>query len=511
MKRFLLIALCLFLIIPAAGAAAADEPVEVTWLMLGFGNIAFDNPDLKIYQWMNEVGNIKIKPVVVPEDSYKDKFMVLMAANELPDVIYTDSSIRSIIKEYGPEGVFVPINEHLDMLPAFSSFLKSYSTDAKSLHSVDGKMYMFPSVYLEDTPTYTIGLVLREDLLLAGGMSPADIKTTDDLYHAFEVIYAQNGNKPVISARKNLTNMSYLANVFGTNFSVRYNPETKEFDYPVGSDATFKLIEFLNKMYVNHLLHPDWASMSDTVWEQEVASGELGGFFDNMKLLALRNEDLALSVGENAKLVPILPPSFEGKTYAWAAGAKMQAGNGAAINASVTGKKLEGILKVMNWLYDYEASNVKLHYGEVGATFKYREDGTPEYIVDTDWEHGNGPLTLEYGIGTNICNYHFLTDKWRLFDFAVTPPEGNPLVDALDLYKSVYTYSAPALTFTTDENERLSVLQTPLKTFINENLIQFINGVKPLTDWASFVQQLRDMKIDEVTEIYNTAYHRMYD
>ena len=515
MKKLLLIVLCILLTVPAfslaSSDAANDDPIDVTWLMMSFGNIDFANPEMKLYQWMDEVANIKLQPVVVPEDSYASKFTVLMASNGLPDIIYTGKASQKLILEYGPQGMFVPLSDYFDQLPAVKKYLDEYEDQARSIYASDGKLYRLPLIYLKDTPTYSRGIVLREDLLKAGGMEPSDIKTTEDLYRAFEIIYEQNGDKPVISARSNLTNMNYLANVFGGSFVISFNPEKNDFEYPVYSEATYNAVEFLHKMYENNLLHPDWASMSDAVWEQMVASGSLGGYFDNMVMLALRNQDLALSVGEGAKLVPIFPPTYNGVFHPWPTTSKIVTTHGIAVNAKATGEKLNRILKLVNWLYDFDASNVKLHYGEEGVTFVYRDDGTPKYIVDPDWENGNGPLAREYAIGTNNCNFHFIKDNWRLFDVAVTPPDENPLVPALEMYKDVYTTIIPSVTFTGEENERLGVILTPLTTYLNENLIQFINGTRPLSEWDSFVSDLHDMSIDEVEDIYNTAYHRLYN
>ena len=50
--------------------------------------------------------------------------------------------------------------------------------------------------------------------------------------------------------------------------------------------------------------------------------------------------------------------------------------------------------------------------------------------------------------------------------------------------------------------------QDDLSTFADENVMNFITGVKPMSQWNDFVSKLKAMKVDELAKIYNEAYSR---
>lgn len=488
-----------------ADSGTSSEPIEVSWMMTALGTIDLENPNLKVYQAMNEAADIKIKPIVVPEDSYEDKFAAVIASNDMYDIM-AGAPVSQTIQSIGPQGLFVAISDNYDKMPKLKGLLDKYPLDTKAILSTDGKLYQFPTVFVDVTYAST-GLVMREDLLNAAGIKPDSIETMDDLYSAFAAMSAQNSGKPVISARFNIKNMAYIARMFGGDFLVAYNNETKKFEYPVYKNETKMAVEFLNKMYTDGLLHPEWASMSDAVWEEAVSTGELATYVDNMQMLAARNSDLASSVGEHAKLIPVLPPKINGKIRPWSSNPSVMLGGwgGPVISSAVTGEKLSRIFTLMNWIYDYEKSSPSLLWGEEGVTFVYDEQGYPRYIVDVDWENGNGPLPKEYGVNV----FALVVTPERFYDIATNPVGENPFMDAMELYKEVYAYSTPSVAFTTEETDRLKVIKTPLDTFVQENIIKFINGTTPMSQWDQFVAKLTEMKIHEVEEIYNTALSRL--
>lgn len=53
----------------------------------------------------------------------------------------------------------------------------------------------------------------------------------------------------------------------------------------------------------------------------------------------------------------------------------------------------------------------------------------------------------------------------------------------------------------------MSMLQTNIKTYIEQNALQFVTGNKDLNkDWDSYVKGLKDLKLDRYLEILQKAY-----
>ena len=46
---------------------------------------------------------------------------------------------------------------------------------------------------------------------------------------------------------------------------------------------------------------------------------------------------------------------------------------------------------------------------------------------------------------------------------------------------------------------------TTVMTDLSENLVRFITGEKPMSDWDAFTDQIKSMNIDKVAAVYEQA------
>ena len=47
-----------------------------------------------------------------------------------------------------------------------------------------------------------------------------------------------------------------------------------------------------------------------------------------------------------------------------------------------------------------------------------------------------------------------------------------------------------------------------MTTYFTENYVSFLTGVKPLSEWDSFIADMKSFGMDELLEIYQAAYDR---
>ncbi len=67
----------------------------------------------------------------------------------------------------------------------------------------------------------------------------------------------------------------------------------------------------------------------------------------------------------------------------------------------------------------------------------------------------------------------------------------------------------PSLTFTQDESEEYSPLYNDIQTYVDEHLMGFMMGIRPMEEWDAFVQGLvEDLNIERCLEIQQAAYDR---
>ena len=66
----------------------------------------------------------------------------------------------------------------------------------------------------------------------------------------------------------------------------------------------------------------------------------------------------------------------------------------------------------------------------------------------------------------------------------------------------------PVLTFTNDESDRIKQLKTVIDTVAAEATVKFVLGQKPISEWDAYVAQIKNMGVDELIQIHQTAYAR---
>ena len=71
-----------------------------------------------------------------------------------------------------------------------------------------------------------------------------------------------------------------------------------------------------------------------------------------------------------------------------------------------------------------------------------------------------------------------------------------------------YTYPT-SINMTLEESERASELLSSVETYVDQYSLAFITGsIDPSSDWDSFQSGLSSLEVEELVEIYQTAYDR---
>ena len=59
-----------------------------------------------------------------------------------------------------------------------------------------------------------------------------------------------------------------------------------------------------------------------------------------------------------------------------------------------------------------------------------------------------------------------------------------------------------------EEREETNQLFTDLNTYYEENYVAFVDGSKPLSEWDSYLNDIKSFGYDRIQELYQTAYDR---
>ena len=152
------------------------------------------------------------------------------------------------------------------------------------------------------------------------------------------------------------------------------------------------------------------------------------------------------------------------------------------------------------------------NWGVAGLTYEKDEDGHHHFIgeyVDSD------EARKEAGIH-NFMDVRYIQLKDREADYAGKNERDRGFYDKLiaalidgEMVGIRALRGTP--NFTAEQSETVARSTTPMKTYIDENIMYFIDGTRDMSEWDSFVEEtlaLGDM--DEVLATYEAADQVIY-
>ena len=163
MKKYLLILLNLVLLmIPAVSAqdAGIAESLELnialgnnqrtityqqaTPLELPDGTVISQGMLKPTWQYFQQEIGIELIDVTIQDQSASEMIDIAAATGFENATVYGGNSIAEDLMNYGAQGYFVRLNDHLDQMPNFTAYLETYPSIASAITAYDGGIYQIP-------------------------------------------------------------------------------------------------------------------------------------------------------------------------------------------------------------------------------------------------------------------------------------------------------------------------------------------------------------------------------
>lgn len=142
-----------------------------------------------------------------------------------------------------------------------------------------------------------------------------------------------------------------------------------------------------------------------------------------------------------------------------------------------------------------------VNWGIEGETYDI-EDGKKTWMIDNDKKKELG-LDARSGMWIPIdqdCSDSSLSE----IDIENTMA-ANAKVSDFAFYDAKKT-----LSFTAEEQDTISEIMTPVKTYVDEEVMNFITGKKNMEeDWDAFEEKISDMNYEEVLSMYRDKYEKL--
>jgi len=434
---------------------------------------------------------------------------LMVASDDLPDLI-----IRSDWKNFNggaalwaEDGVIYDLTDLIpEYMPHYNAYLQANPLAVRDL-SVEDRMYFITEI--QHGMPYS-GPVYREDWLEKLNLEYPT--TPDELY---EVLVAFRDQDPNGNGQKDEWAMSGIG-FYNSNFGVGQMlwPWGIVLDFMqidgkvthglLETDAVTSAMSFLNKLYTEGLLDPDYATQDRNTVDGKFMNDQVGFEFGIQP--SKMNKALAATTPFKAVGGPNLKLTADAPSYVF----KTMYISALTQNCdTVVTTACEEPGKALHWLDSFYGGEGQMlaNFGIEGLSFEY-VDGKPVYnyagALEKDPQYTEAELKYLYTtVGTSAFPLRMMKEAYA------------PTVHALSM-EGIERWNAsadpsrmiPNISFTAEEMEEINDMLVDLETYISIEADKLINGQTPISEIPNIQEKALSMGLDECIEIYQAAYNR---
>jgi len=504
-------------------AAASDEwtwPVsgnkEVSLWTWWSNDYATDPNELKGIQKIEEATGVHCNWVTVGQAEASEKFGLMMASGDYPDILrsagsyYTGGAVQAV-----SDGVAVDLTDLVPKyMPTYMSLINADPEVAKAVKTDDGRMVACYTLASKDGEvrgeSVWDGMCIREDWLKDLGL---DVPVTIDDWH--NVLTAFKNQIPGCDAPLCIgaTNGYDICNNFLGAYGVLgefYTPDGVTVKYGPLEDGYKQWVQLFRDWYAEGLIDQNFISNDGAfmVSGDYIGTGRTGAGANIWGFTATAWKDQGYTDDEDFFLRGVTAPV-------------LNAGDTPHIGYRMGEKTKEDLLLTTNckdqelalrWL-DYWYTKEAMFYdslGIEGESYKKADDGTfalgdyaASLVESGEYPSSTAVLSL-YTLGTADFGLY----NWNMFNLSYG--ERNRALEAYDYWdKGSYELCLPAtMTLSADEQQKFNTTYTSIQTLKQEYTIKFITGQKDMSEYDSFVQQLKDYGIEDCISYQQAAFDR---
>ena len=360
----------------------SDTTIKISMLYADNASYPYKS-DWLVWDEIKKATNVELDMQVVPDSDYTTKQQIIFNSGDIPDIV-----TKTIAKtEDAQSGILLPISDYLDKMPNFKKYIEEndYTAEIESLREADGKFYTLPN-RCHDIRVQNHSWLIRKDIFEKNNIP---IPTTlDEVYQAgkkLKEIYPDS--KPIINRFGAGNILSVIAPGFGTsggwgltNNGYVYDEKSDKWVVAPTSDNYKEMLMYMNKLYEEGVLDPEFTTLESATYEQLVTQGKTFIMIDwigNQIRYNLEGKKLEADFD----VEPIFPVKGSDGDYASRPTLKYE--NGWVLPTSIKDKPyFSTVLRFIDWFYTDEAAQL-LTFGVEGETFEKDAAGNLGFIDKT--------------------------------------------------------------------------------------------------------------------------------
>lgn len=510
MKRLVTLLLAAAMLLGAATAALADSLCPYTGDEVVYEGYAADlgiqeDRNSGAYKAYKELtGNVSINWSTGPWADFDAKTAMFLNTGDLPDIVWLRGS-RNVVANYGDMGYFLNFMDYLDYMPNLKAYLAEFG-NLEYMKAANGALYCVNDI--EPTDYVDESFFFNKTQLDKLGLA---VPTTWD-----EMLAAMRAFKAAVPEGTPFVTYGwghgYYEYCLGSicNASTRFYYDGSKWTHALLSeDSHYKdLIGMIATMYKEGLIHPEYSTMSDEQAYQIIQDGNwLFTFLYNNTIY----NEIFVRQEVPYEYEPMLAPAYKAGDPVYqviTVPYDNLPGWGYFVKADV--KNPELMCSLVDTIISKEASQV-YNWGVKDVTYK-EEDGKLTYLEDYG---SNTDRARAFGIG-NFMDVRYIQYKMRGSEYAKGSDSSRKAYDltvgAMAEGKAIGrralrgTPVVPA-----DKKDAVAAITTPVNTYLDENIMLFVDGTRPMEEWDAFVQETMGIgDLNEVLKIYEESPQIIY-
>ena len=454
--------------------------------------------------WLQEKTGVKIEFQHPPIGEEKNSFNILCASSAMPDIIsYDVNSYTGGMQQAVDDGVALKLNDYLPKYcPNLQAVMDENNFIKKNLATTNGDYCFFPTLTLDPYTCSWFGWQIRADWLKEQGLSAP--VTMGDWYNCLTKLKKAYNLESALIIRKDVWSQGEMATAFKTALTYDINDKGEVVFGPSTQEYKAFLTE-MNKWFREGLLSPDFATMDDQTAKATYNSGKCAAIVDSVGSMTGFISSGQKIDPDFATMGTTYPVMTKGETPYRGYRNLSGISRNSFISGDIASNKIEAACRLLDYGYS-EEGRVFENFGKEGESFTY-VNGKPVYtdlvMKNPDGLDKNTAIRLYTNAagpqGEQMKEYMEQNNNLDCQKEAINNWMKN------DQEKHAYPDFAKG---TTEQEQRLAVLNTDISTYVDEMRVKFIMGTEDLANFDNYVKNLKNIGMDEALQLKKGIYEK---
>ena len=497
----------------------AGEKIEISLLYRDHPNYPV-KADWLILKQLEANQNVTFKRTDIPLSDWQTKRGLIVAGGDAPQVMPVFYSGEETA--YVASGALLPISDYVQYMPNFSKILKDWglSDYLDTKRQADGKYYQLPGLMEISKVQYSI--IVRDDVWAAAGLKddPKDMAALKDALLKMKNT-GMCGTLGLSAANNAYDILQALQNGYNTQAgdwawqSGSAMWDGSKYVFSGSQDGYKQLITYMADLVSSGAMDPESMTQSTTNSDQAIAKfvgGQSCAITGNDQN-ANNFQDQLKGNGVNTTVHMLRIPEGPYGDY-------IQGGtrfsSGLIFSAKLAqDPHFKAILQLVDWLYysaegiEFAQWGVECKNGETSsATCTYtKSGGVRKLMPDVNNSQGLNPgegrkmLNVDYGFSNGV--FWPANGSYKDLMLSYYSPIMQDFSSKMANKKELPV--PPNTPMDQDTLDKLNGYYTTLRTMENENLVKFVLGQRPMSDWDKYVSELKNAGSEEYIKIFNDS------